>query len=182
MSTHDVPKWHRYLRFWRTNVQADVDDEIAFHVDERARELIAAGVAPSRAREQALREFGDVDRARSTLRSMDEAHLTDARRAELFADAWQDVRVATRSLSRSPGLVAIIAITLALGIGLNSAVYSLVDAFLFRPMPVEHGTELVVLAQTEPALPAPHELSYPNYPRLSLRHVDLSRTRRVRGR
>src|SRR5262249_19035424 len=103
MSTHDAPKWHRYLRFWRTNVQADVDDEIAFHVDERARELIVAGVAPSRAREQALREFGDVDRARSTLRTMDEAHLAGIRRAELFSDVWQDVRVATRSLSRSPG-------------------------------------------------------------------------------
>jgi len=163
MSTHDMPKWRRYLRFWRGNVQADVDDEIAFHVDERTRELIASGVVLSRAREQALREFGDIDCARSTLRTMDEAHLAGIRRAELFTDVWQDVRVATRSLSRSPGLVVIIAITLALGIGLNSAVYSLVDAFLFRPMPVEHGKELVILAQTEPALPAPHELSYGNY-------------------
>ena len=163
MSTHDVPKWHRYLRFWRTNVEADVDAEIAFHVDERARELIAAGVASQRAREQALREFGDVDRARSTLRTMDEAHLAGVRRVELFADVWQDVRVATRSLARSPGLVAIIAITLALGIGLNSAVYSLVDAFLLRPMDVEHGKELVVLAQTDAALSAPHELSFPNF-------------------
>lgn len=163
MPIQDVPKWHRYLRFWRTNVQDDVDTEILFHVDERARELIVAGVAPLQARAQALREFGDLERARTLLRTIDEAHLAGAHRAELFADAWQDARVAARSLARSPGFSAIVILTLALGIGLNSAVYSLVDAFMFRPMDVEHGKELVILAQTDAALSAPHELSFPNF-------------------
>src|SRR5207342_725412 len=97
------------------------------------------------------------DRARTTLRTMDERHLSDTRRSELFTDIWQDVRIAARSLSRSPGFVVIVAVTLALGIGLNSAVYSLRDAFLFRPMPVANGKDLVILGQTEPALTAPHE-------------------------
>jgi predicted permease len=163
MSPSESPKWHRYLRFWRANVAADVDDEIAFHVEERARELIQEGANPTDARGRALKEFGDVDRARATLRSMDERHLAGARRTEAFTDVWQDVRVALRSLRRSPGFVAIVSITLALGIGLNSAVYSLVDAYLFRPMPVANGKDLVVLAQTEPALTAPHEMSYLNY-------------------
>src|SRR3954468_20234436 len=134
MSNQDSIKWHRYLRFWRANVGADVDDEIAFHVEARQAELIDAGHSAADARRQALAEFGDVERARVTLRAMDERHLSGARRSELLTDAWQDVRIAVRSLSRSPGLVGIVALTLALGIGLNSAVYSLVDAYLFRPM------------------------------------------------
>ncbi|HEY9227357.1 MAG TPA: ADOP family duplicated permease, partial [Gemmatimonadaceae bacterium] len=163
MSSSESPKWHRYLRFWRANVAADVDAEIAFHVDARAQELVDAGVAPAEARRRALKEFGDVDRARATLRSMDERHLAGARRGEVFSDISQDIRVAMRSLRRTPGFVAIVSITLALGIGLNAAVYSLVDAYLFRPLPVANGKDLVVLGQTEPALPAPHEMSYPNY-------------------
>jgi predicted permease len=157
------PKWHRYLRFWRGNVAADVDDEIAFHLDARTEELIVAGMTPADARDAALREFGDVTRARTTLRDMDEHHATRRRQLDRLGDTWQDVRVAVRSLRRSPGLVVVVALTLALGIGLNSAVYSIVDAYLLRPMPVPNGRDLVVLAQTDPALAAPHEMSYPNF-------------------
>src|ERR1700752_207413 len=107
MSKHDSAKWHRYLRFWRANVSADVDDEIAFHVDARQQELVDAGHSATDARRRSLEEFGDVERARVTLRAMDERHLTGTRRNEVMADVWQDVRVAIRSLSRSPGLVAI---------------------------------------------------------------------------
>lgn len=160
---NDLPSWHRYVRFWKSNVIADVDEEIAFHVDARTAELIESGADPDDARARALREFGDVDRARTTLRAMDERHYAERRRVELLTDLWQDVRVAARSLSRAPGLVVVIALTLALGIGLNSAVYSIVDAYLFRPIDVPNGKALVVLAQTDAALPAPHELSYPNY-------------------
>lgn len=159
----DTPKWHRYLRFWRANVAADVDAEIAFHVDARAQEFVDAGASPEDARRQAVAEFGDVERARQTLRMMDEQHIAGVRRGAAFTDVWHDVRVAIRSLRRSPGFVAVVSITLALGIGLNSVVYSLVDAFLFRPMPVANGKDLIVLGQTEAAMAAPHEMSYPNF-------------------
>jgi predicted permease len=159
----DLPSWHRYLRFWRSNVAADVEDEIAFHVDARAAELIESGLTPSAARDRALREFGDVDRARHTLRSMDERHQAYQRRSNLLVDFWQDVRIAARSLARSPGFVAVVALTLSLGIGLNTAVYSIVDAYLFRPLPVPAGDRLVVMGQTDAALPQPHEISYLNY-------------------
>src|SRR5687767_4731102 len=96
-------KWHRYLRFWRANVAADVDDEIAFHVDARTQELIDAGASESEARRRALTEFGDVEHARTMLRAMDERHLAGARRSAIFTDVWQDVRIAARSLSRAPG-------------------------------------------------------------------------------
>ena len=71
MERSSADKWHRYLRFWRANVGADVDDEIAFHVDARTSELVEAGIDPAEARRRALAEFGDVERARSVLRSMD---------------------------------------------------------------------------------------------------------------
>jgi predicted permease len=156
-------KWHRYLRFWRINVGADVDAEIAFHVDARTQELIEEGLDARVARTQALREFGDVDRARGVLRAMDERYAAQSRRAEVFTDLWQDVRIAARSLRRTPGFVATVAFTLAIGIGLNTAVYSIVDAYLFRPMPVANGKDLVVLAQTDAAFAQPHEMSFPNY-------------------
>jgi predicted permease len=151
------------FRFWRRDIGAEVDDEIAFHVDARAEELISAGAPRDEARARALAEFGDIDRARRTLRDLDERHARSTARREVFADLWQDVRVAARSLARAPGFVAVVTLTLALGIGLNSAVYSIVDAYLFRPLPVPNGKELVVLAQSNEALAAPHEVSYPDY-------------------
>ena len=60
MSAGDTPKWHRYLRFWRSNVGADVDDELAFHVDARAQELREAGMEAAAARARAVAEFGDA--------------------------------------------------------------------------------------------------------------------------
>ena len=163
MAADDTPKWHRYLSFWRANIAADVDAELAFHVDARTEELCAAGLEQSVARTQALREFGDVDLARRTLRSMDEKHAANARRAHLTSDVLGDVRVAVRALRRSPGLVAVVGLTFALGIGVTGAMYSVVDSFLFKPLPGTHGANLVVLGRTEEGLPQPHDLSFPDF-------------------
>jgi len=159
----DTPKWHRYLRFWRTNVSADVDDELAFHVDARAQELREAGMDAAAARARALAEFGDVERTRLTLRAMDERHLTHERRTDVAADLLRDVRVAMRGLRRSPGLVTVVSLTFALGIGVTTAIYSLVDAFLFRPLPGAYGAQLVALGRTDADIPQPHELSFPDF-------------------
>ena len=94
----DTRNWHRYLRFWRADIAADVDAELAFHVDARTEELCEAGVDRAAARAQALREFGDVDLARRTLRDMDEHHAASERRAHLASDILGDVRVAVRAL------------------------------------------------------------------------------------
>ena len=163
MASDDTRKWHRYLTFWRANIAADVDTELAFHVDARTEELCAAGVERSAARAQALREFGDVDLARRTLRSMDERHAASERRAHIAGDILGDVRVAIRALRRSPGLVAVVALTFALGIGVTGAMYSVVDNMLFKPLPGRDGASLIVLGRTEERLPQPHELSYPDY-------------------
>ena len=163
MSAGDTPKWHRYLRFWRSNVTADVDAELAFHVEARTQELCDAGVDRTAARGRAIAEFGDVERTRQTLRAMDERHLTRVRRADVVADLLRDVRIAARGLRRSPALVAVVSLTFALGIGVTTAIYSLVDAFLFRPLPGAHGAELVALGRTDADIPLPHVLSFPDF-------------------
>ena len=163
MAGDDTRKWHRYLTFLRPNIAADVDTELAFHVDARTEELCAAGVERSEARAQALREFGDVDLARRTLRAMDERHAASERRAHVAGDILGDVKVAIRALRKTPGLVAVVALTFALGIGVTGAMYSVVDNLLFKPLPGRDGKDLIVLGRTEEQLPQPHELSYPDF-------------------
>ena len=156
-------KWHRYLRFWRANIAADVDAELAFHIDARSDELCAAGLDRAAARARAIREFGDMNRTRAVLRDMDEHHAAVTRRANVMSDLGRDIRVALRALGRSPGLVAVVVLTFALGIGVTSAMYSVVDAYLFRPLPGAYGGQLVVLGRADHELPLPHPLSYPDY-------------------
>ena len=163
MAGDDTRKWHRYVYFWRANIAADVDAELAFHVDARTEELCASGLERSAARAQALREFGDVDLTRRTLRSMDEQHAASERRAHLAGDLVGDVRVAIRALRRSPGLVAVVGLTFALGIGVTGAMFSVVDNLLFKPLPGAHGSSLVVLGRTEEQIARPHDLSFPDY-------------------
>ena len=163
MAGADTRKWHRYLSFWRVDIAADVDAEIAFHVDERTEELCNAGLERSAARAQALREFGDVDLTRRTLRAMDEHHAASARRAHLASDLVGDVRVAARALKRSPGFVAVVVLTFALGIGVTAAVYSVIDTYLFTPLPGANGASLVALGRTAEKLPQPHPLSFPDF-------------------
>ena len=144
MNVDDTPKWHRYLRFWRANVAADVDAELTFHVDARTQELCDAGVEPDAARAQALREFGDLDRARSTLRSIDERHAARERRGIPTVN----LKLAFRALFKTPLVTAIAVLSLALGIGANAAIFSLFNEVLLAPLPVPHPERLVnVLAE-----------------------------------
>jgi predicted permease len=94
---------------------------------------------------------------------MDEQHAASARRAHLAADLLGDLRVAVRALRRSPGLVTVVGLTFALGIGVTGAMYSVVDNLLFKPLPGRDGAGLVVLGRTEESIPQPHELSYPDF-------------------
>ena len=100
----DIPRWRRYLRFWRSNVAADVDDEFRFHVQERIDDLIARGLSPAQARERALASFGNMEHIRDTCRGIAADQETYMRRAELLSVLRQDAIFALRQMRAAPAL------------------------------------------------------------------------------
>jgi len=126
---------------------AEVDDEIRLHLELRAEQLVARGLAPADARAEAERRFGPLDEARARLRTS--ARRRDGRaRFRDAADALgRDLRLAGRALRRAPGFAAVAVLTLALGVGANTAVFSLLNAVALRALPVRDPGALVVLGR-----------------------------------
>ena len=136
-------RWRRYLVFWRPSVRRDIDAELRFHFDARIDELIALGIDPGAAHEQAFEEFGDVAAVRRDLRTIGERMARRRQRGEWLAGLRQDVVYAARSLRASPIVTGTIVLTLALGIGVNTAMFSLIDIiFLRQPAGVVHPEQV----------------------------------------
>jgi predicted permease len=117
----------------RGRIDRGIHDEISAHLEERTAELIALGVEPAAAAEQARREFGDLESTHRALKRIDERAALASWSANLLGDFGGDVRRTLRGLSRRPGFAAIAAATLALGIGANAAMFGLVDRLLLSP-------------------------------------------------
>ena len=144
------PTWRRYLRFWRHDVDADIDDELRFHLEERTEELVRGGMPNDAARATALTEFGSVAAVHAGLRSID-TRLDRRRRRGAWRDELAlDLRSAFRGLRRQPVFAGIVIATLALGIGANSAIFSVVDAVLLKPLPYRDPGQLVRVWSTYP--------------------------------
>ena len=124
--------WRRYLRFWRSNVDADLDDELRFHFDERVAALIADGLTSVEARQRAEGEFGDVAAIRNGLRDIDRRVHAHRRRADRWERWRQDFVYSARGLRRAPGLSLTVILTLALGIGVNTSLFALLDRVFLR--------------------------------------------------
>src|SRR5690349_1245731 len=129
-------------------VERDVDTELAFHIDMRIRRLIERGMDPSAARTQALRQFGDWDTVRAQMLDIDYQQEKTVKRANYLAELRQDVTYALRSLRNNVGFALVIVLSLAIGIGANTAIFTLIDALLLRPLPVPNADELVVIGDS----------------------------------
>jgi predicted permease len=116
---------------------AALDDELTFHVEERVDELVAAGWSPEDARAEALRRFGNYPLQRDRTRDMDVAGWLDA----LVAD----LKYGVRQLRQSPGFATVAILSLALGIGANTAIFELINALRLRSLPVERPSELAAI-------------------------------------
>jgi predicted permease len=152
-----------------TRVDRDVDDELAFHLDMRVRRLVAAGWSPDAARAEAMRQFGDLSAVRDSCVAMDQQRERTMRRVNLLSEFAQDTVFALRTLRHNLGYAAVIVVALAIGIGANTAIFTLVDALLVTSLPVKNPGELVAIGDplrvggTSTGSPRTDLLSYPLY-------------------
>src|SRR6266511_3500377 len=123
----------------------DLDKELRFHIDERIDALVGEGLTLEEARRRTRLEFGGVMQTKEAVR--------DDYMWPLVAGAWQDVRYAVRTMRRSPGFAAIAIASLALAIGANTAIFSLIDTLMLRPLPVRDPQHLVELVSRYPGEP-----------------------------
>src|SRR5712664_3092405 len=151
--------WIRRLRslFEKQKLEDQLDEELQFHIEMRTQEFIAAGMTPEQARYRAQRLFGNQTLLKERTREMDTIGWIET--------LWQDLRYALRLLRKSPGFTAVAVLSLALGIGANTAVFSMLDTLLLTKLPVRDPNGLYQLLVTHRS--ATHNrFSYTDYRKL----------------
>jgi predicted permease len=139
---------------WKARVDDEVDDELAFHLEMRTREYIDRGFSATDARREAERRMGDVERVRAACRTLGEGRDRRMRRIEYASELRQDIGFAWRQMQRNPAFALVASLTLALGIGGTTAIFSAVDAVVLRPLPLRDPARLMVVAELFQGSPA----------------------------
>jgi predicted permease len=135
-------------------MERELDEELRYHLERDVEQNIEGGMSPEEARYAARRSFGGLEQSKEECR--------EARGVRLLEDLWQDVRYGVRTLVKKPGFTLISVATLALGIGANTAIFSLVNATLWRQLPVSEPESLVYVYSGNPGSPYSNA-SYPDY-------------------
>jgi predicted permease len=132
--------------FRKSGVEHELSDELRFHLERLIEENIAGGMTAEEARYAARRELGGMEQIKEECRDM--------RRVNFVDDLLKDLGFGLRQLRRNPGFTAVAVVTLALGIGANTAIFSLIDAVALRPLPVRTPARLVVVTWEAGSFPA----------------------------
>src|SRR5687767_3491920 len=140
-----LTRWLHTARglFRREVVNEEIDHELAFHLEMQVEQMVKEGVPRAEARRRALVTFGGVDRFAE--------ECLDTRRTRWLDELRQDLRVAGRGMRSAPGFTAVMLVTLALGIGATTAVFSVVYGILLRPLPYGEADRVMMVWENDRA-------------------------------
>jgi predicted permease len=141
-------------RFWQPPLSREVDEELEFHLEMRVRELVSEGMTPEEARAEAQRRLGDQRAMRRRLLHLGKERNRTMNRTEWLSELRQDISYGFRTLARNPGFTAIALLTLGIGIGATTAIFSAVNAVVLRPLAVPDVDRVMLVSELYEGQPA----------------------------